>query len=110
MVQTTNERLVEAMRYRQNKEGGIVAKSDEDVLERIADYMMVEADNLQNPQTANAVRDTANQIILNKSMLAAGGVAAEELPPEPIPGELPAGAPLPPTTPVAEGNVPLPPV
>lgn len=106
MAQTTNERMVEAMRFRQNKEQGIIAKSDEDVLERIADYMMVEADSLQNPQTANAVRDTANQIIVNKSMLASGGVAAEELPPEEPIG----GAPLPPTAPVAGDNVPLPPV
>jgi hypothetical protein len=106
MAETTNERLIEAARFRQNKEQGIVAKGDEEVLERIADYMMVEADNLQNSQTANAVRDTANQIILNKSILASGGTAAEELPPE----QPPVGAPLPPTTPVAEGNVPLPPV
>jgi len=93
MAETTRDAFIEAQRYRGNKEQDLTAKDDEDVIESIADYVMVSTEGVQNPNLKAALRDIANQLIQNKTILAKGGgeeqMAEPAMPPMPPPGAMP---------------------
>jgi len=94
MPETTRDQRVEALRYNANKEATMTDKNDEDLIEEVADYMMVTAQQVQNPNLASALRDAANGLISNKSALARGGAGQEE--PAGMPAGPTGGAPMPP--------------
>lgn len=118
MAELTDERMAEALRFRANKEKTLTQADDEALLEQWAEFGMVIAENLQNPNLQATVRDISNQIILDKGTLSKGdqegGASLDQqgLPPE-LAGQapLPPGGGFPPGLPqgVPQG-VPLPPL
>lgn len=83
-TESTDSAMLEALRYRKNKEMTMTDQEDERALEELADFMQATAEGINNPSLASKLRDIANQIIINKTDLVRGGM-------EPPEGATPAG-------------------
>lgn len=70
MAETTNRRALEALRFRAGKETSIKSTRDEDLIEEIADFVMITTDQFENPNLQTIFRDIANRMIAEKSNLA----------------------------------------
>lgn len=100
MPETTDESMLNALRYQQNKEVNMIEREDATLLEEIADFIMAAAPQFKNPSLMEAMRDVANQIVLNKDTLAKAAPAQQE--------QMAAGgqAPMPPPGMVEGGAMP----
>ncbi len=92
ITETTDDRALEALRFRANKETTLTAQEDELALEEVAEFIHVSAEGVQSDNLRSLLRDMANAILQNKAALARGeaqqpqaaqpDVGAQGLPPE----------------------------
>ena len=70
MPEITDDSALEAHRFVANQKQMENNKHDEDLIEELAQFAFVTADEFYNPNCASAIRDLANKMILNKDVLA----------------------------------------
>ena len=76
MPETTQNSGLEALRFRAGKEATIKNERDEDLMEEIADFIMIATEQFENPELQSVFRDIANTVIEKKSTL--GRMAGSE--------------------------------
>ena len=99
MPEITNNEVLESERFLANTEQAKRDQQDEDALQDWAEYTMVTADTVRNPNLAVRLRDLANEVITNKRMLAQtpGAGPSQAMTPEQalaqqgVPGQMPPG-------------------
>ena len=91
MPELTDNKMGEALRFRANKEASARSKTNEDLIQEIADYTMATSQEFDNEQLRSMFSDIANEMMTNKSVLATGGGAT---PPDAVGGVAP--PPIPP--------------
>lgn len=70
MAETTQNETLEQQRFIANTEEQARNQDDESVLQDIAEFIMISADQVVNPNLGNELKNLSNQIVSNKTDLA----------------------------------------
>ncbi len=84
MAETTQNEALEQDRFIANTEEQARNQDDESVLQDIAEFIMISADQVMNPNLGNELKNLSNQIVSNKQDLASTpGESGEQAPMSP---------------------------
>lgn len=78
MPETTQQDQLQALRFNANKEAAMKNQSDEEIVEEIADYIMVASQSFASKSLSSRFMDIANKLIQQKTILAQGANSIEE--------------------------------
>jgi len=70
MAEMMNSNVLENERFLTNTEQTMRNQEDEDLLQEVAEFIMLTAEKAANPNLAAKLRDLANMIVQNKAILA----------------------------------------